>query len=95
MHTQDIARGLIVLTIYAVGFWRLYKANGRNKVVECGLISILLVFVVGFASKANAPDWMVVSLGILLLLMCFLTVGLFARECYISLRRLFSHRPGH
>jgi hypothetical protein len=47
---------------------------------------LILCFVLAFTVKANAPDWFLASLGLLLLLMCFVTVGLFARECYVSLR---------
>ena len=58
-----------------------------NRVIECGVISLVLVFAEGIAAKSNAPDWVLESLGVLLLLMCFLTVALFARECYQGIRR--------
>jgi hypothetical protein len=48
---------------------------------------LILVFAEGFAVRANAPDWLLESFGILMLLMCFLTVALFARECYQGIRQ--------
>jgi hypothetical protein len=76
-----------VLALYALGFWTIIKKNRGNKVIECGVAALILAFATGAASKANAPDWVLGSFGVLLLLMCFLTVGLFAHECYKALRR--------
>jgi hypothetical protein len=49
-------------------------------------MSLGIVFVLAFAAKASAPVWILLSVGILLFVMGFLTVGLFARECYVSIR---------
>jgi membrane-associated PAP2 superfamily phosphatase len=63
------------------------KANRGSKVIECGGIAILLLFAIGFLSKSNAPDWLMASLFILLLLVCFLTVGLYMLKGYRFLRQ--------
>lgn len=85
-HLQTLLRGLLVTAFYAFAFWRIVKTNRGNRVIECGVISLALAFASGFAARSGAPDWVLESLGALLLLMCFLTVGLFARECYVALR---------
>jgi hypothetical protein len=87
MKLQTVLRGVIVVAFYAFASWRLVTTNRGNRVIECGVISLVLVFAEGIAGKSNAPDWVLGSLGVLLLLMCFLTVGLFARECYQGVRR--------
>jgi hypothetical protein len=85
-HSQTLLRGLLVVAFYAFAFWRIVKTNRGNRVVECGVMSLVLAFASGFAARSHAPDWVLESLGALLLLMCFLTVGLFIRECYVALR---------
>ncbi len=85
-HLLTFLRGLLVIAIYAFSFWRIVKTNRGNSVIECGIISLVLTFAAGFAARSGASDWIVESLGVLLLLMCFLTVGLFAREFYVALR---------
>lgn len=87
MPFQSAVRGVIVVSFYAFALWRIVATNRGNRVIECGIISLVLVFAEGIAGKSNAPDWVLGSRGVLLLLMCFLTVGLFARECYQGIRR--------
>jgi hypothetical protein len=92
MHLQDVFRGVVVTGLYALALWRVVVTNRGNRVVECGVISLILVFGLGSASRAKAPDWFMESCGILMLIMCFLTVGFFARECYQALRRRLGNR---
>jgi hypothetical protein len=87
MPLQTVLRGLIVTALYAFAAWRVVVTNRGNRVIECGVISLMLVFAEGFAARSNAPDWFLESFGILMLLMCFLTVALFAHECYQGIRR--------
>jgi hypothetical protein len=88
-HWQTLLHGLIVLGFYAFALWRIVRTNQGNKVIDCASIAILLVFVFGILSKLNAPDWLLESLGVLLLLMCFLTVGLYILKGY----RFLKQRP--
>jgi hypothetical protein len=90
MSWQGLLQGFVVTAVYAFAGWRLVKANSGNKVIECGVISLILVFTGGAVAKSNAPDWVRESIGVLMLLMCLATVGLFARECYQALRRRLS-----
>jgi hypothetical protein len=86
-HLQTFLRGLLVTAFYAVALWRIVKTNRGNRVIECDVISLVSAFAFGFAATSGAPDWVLESLGTLLLLMCFLTVGLFAHECSVAFRR--------
>ena len=90
MSWQILIEGLVVTAFYAFADWRVVKANSGDKVIECGVISLILAFIAGSVAKSNAPDWVRGSVGSLMLLMCFVTVGLFARECYQAIRRRFS-----
>jgi hypothetical protein len=86
-YWQNLLRGLLVLVFYGFALWRIVRTNRGNKVIECASIAILLVFVSGILSKLNAPDWLLGSLGVLLLLMCFLTVGLYILKGYRFLKQ--------
>jgi uncharacterized membrane protein YfcA len=90
MSWQSLLQALVVTAFYAFAGWRVVKANSGNKVIECGVISLILVFVGGAIAKSNAPDWVRESVGALMLLMCFATVGLFARECHQAIRQRLS-----
>jgi hypothetical protein len=96
MKLQALLYGVIVTAFYALALWRVVTTNRGNRVIECGVISLILVFAEGIAGRSGAPDWFLESFGILLLLMCFLTVALFARECYQEIRRRLgkSGNPG-
>jgi hypothetical protein len=87
MPLQTVLRGIFVIALYAFALWRIAAMNRGNRVIECGVISLVLLFAIGFAAKSNAPDWMVESLGCLMLLTCLLTLALFVLECYQALRR--------
>jgi UDP-N-acetylmuramyl pentapeptide phosphotransferase/UDP-N-acetylglucosamine-1-phosphate transferase len=89
-YWQNLLRESFVLAFYVFAFWRMVKADRGSKVIECGGIAILLVLAIGFLSKSNAPNWLMASLFILLLLVGFLTVGLYIQKGYRALR----HRLG-
>jgi hypothetical protein len=74
LHWQSFLQGLVAVGFYAFAVWRLARANRGNKVLECARVSLLLVFVCGALSKLNVPNWLLESLGLLMLLMCFVTV---------------------
>jgi hypothetical protein len=66
---------LIVALVYVLSLWRIIKSNRGNKVVECGsialMVSLLMVVLIRFPSL---PAWVLASLGLLLLLLCLLTI---------------------
>jgi len=70
-----IIGAVVVVLAYASSFWRIAKQNPDNRVIECGSIT-LAVFVVTLAmfKLPNIPDWIVPSLGLLVLLLSLLTI---------------------
>ena len=61
--------------LYALYFWRLFKQNPGNKLVECGSMT-LIVFFVGLAIiiARNRPDWLFFTWIVLTILLCFTTL---------------------
>ncbi len=61
--------------VYCLSLWRTIKGNRGNRVIECGSIALILLFFMMLLVKLpNVPDWVLLSLGLLLLLLCLLTI---------------------
>jgi len=79
---------LIVAVVYFVSLWRIIKSNRGNKVIECGsialMISLLMVVLIRFPSL---PAWLMPTLGVLLLLLCLLTIFFLVAKGIQAIRR--------
>jgi hypothetical protein len=73
---QTTARGLGVLALYLFAFWKIFRTHQGNRVVRCGIIA-LVVFaaLVVLIRLHSVPDWILSSVGLLLLLLCLLTMS--------------------
>jgi len=72
---RPIVSFLIVAVVYWLSLWRIIKGNRGNRVIECGSITLMLFFLIMLLMKlSNVPDWVLPSLGLLLLLLCLLTM---------------------
>jgi hypothetical protein len=72
---RPIASFLVVAIIYWLSLWRIIKGNRGNRVIECGSITLMLFFLMMLLMKlTNLPDWVLPSLGVLLFLLCLLTM---------------------
>lgn len=66
---------LIVAVVYWLSLWRIIKGNRGNRVIECGSITLMLAFLMMLLMKIpNLPDWLLPSLGVLIFLLCLLTM---------------------
>jgi hypothetical protein len=89
---KNIVRGVVgslgLVLFYGFSFWRIFKGNPGNKVIECGSIT-LMVFVVMTAlfKVPNFPVWVLAWLGLLLFLLCLLTMFFLVQQGYRALRR--------
>ena len=87
----NIVRGVLgsigLVLFYGFAFWRIFKRNPGNKVIECGSIT-LMVFVVTLALfKAKFPVWVVAWLFLLVFLLCLLTMFFLLQQGYRAVRR--------
>jgi cation transport ATPase len=89
---KNIVRGVVgslgLVLFYGFSFWRIFKSNPGNKVIECGSIT-LIVFVVMLAlfKVPNFPVWVLAWLGLLVFLLCLLTIFFLVQQGYHALRR--------
>ena len=72
---RSVASFLIVAAVYWVSLWRIIRGNRGNRVIECGSITLMLFFLMMLLIKLpSLPDWVLPSLGVLLLVLCLLTM---------------------
>ncbi len=72
---RSVVSFLVVAVVYWLSLWRIIKGNRGNRVIECGTITLMLFFFMMLLMKlTNLPDWVLPSLGVLLLLLCLLTM---------------------
>jgi hypothetical protein len=85
---RGIAGTIGLVLLYGFSFWRIFKRNPGNKVIECGSIT-LMVFVVMIAlfKIPNFPVLVLAWLGLLVFLLCLLTMFFLAQQGYRALRR--------
>ena len=89
---RGVVGGLGLIVFYGFGFWRIFKGNPGNKVIECGSITLMVFVVMLVLFKVpNFPVWVLASLGLLLFLLCLLTMVFLAQQGYRAMRR---RKPG-
>ena len=72
---RPILSGLAVAAIYGFVFWRVLKSKRGNRVIECGISALVVLFSWGPISKIpNVPDWVPTAVGLLMFLLCLLTM---------------------
>jgi|SRR5690348_13461388 hypothetical protein len=88
-NLRGILSALGVAGLYCFTLWRIIKRNAGNKVIECGSIALMVFFVLGALIRAdvqNLPSWVIPSLGLLLFLLCLLTMVFLFSQGFNALR---------
>ena len=82
-----IAGAIAATLLYGLSFWRIVRKNRGNKVVECGIMAIMVTLATAFLLKyVDLPDWALVAFIVLLLLLCMATLFFVAQRAYCALR---------
>ena len=72
---HSVGVGVLVALSYWLFFWRVFKANPGNRLVECGCMTLIVFFaLVPITRSGAAPDWLFGTWVILVLLLCFATL---------------------
>lgn len=89
---SGIATAVGAIAFYAASFWRIFKRNPGNRVIECGLIAIMVVLSMAFISRlGEISDWLFFPWLILVLLLCFSTLFFFVQSCVRAFRTRKEH----
>jgi hypothetical protein len=84
---RPIVSFLLVAAVYGLSLWRIIKGNRGNRVIECGSIALMVLFLMMLLMKLpNVPDWVPPSLGLLLLLLCLLTIFFLLLQGFQAIR---------
>jgi len=89
---NNIIRGvfgaLSMVLFYGFSFWRIFRSNPKNKVIECGSLTIMVFVVMLALSRVpNFPIDFIAWLGPLVFLLCMLTMVFLVMQGYRALRR--------
>ena len=79
LHTasglRPLGSFLLVAVVYWLLFWRVIESNRGNRVIECGSITLMLAILMMLLMKlTNLPNWVLLSLGLLVFVLCLLTM---------------------
>jgi hypothetical protein len=89
MINTTVVRGIVgsigVVLFYGFSFWRIFKGNPGNRVIECGSITLMVFVVILAAFKAHLPVWVLGWLGLLVFLLCLLTMFFLVQQAYRAL----------
>jgi O-antigen/teichoic acid export membrane protein len=88
----SVARGVVgsfgLILLYGFSFWRIFKRNPGNRVIECGSITLMIFAVmIALFRIPNFPTWIVAWLGLLVFLLGLLTIFFLLQQGYRALRR--------
>ena len=87
-HLRTIGGGLLVFFLYGLFFWRQFKSNPGNRLVECGSITLIAFFaMIPINSAGDVPDWLFGSWLILIALLCFATLFFLLQRIFRALAR--------
>jgi hypothetical protein len=89
-NTVHVGRGIGLFFFYAFLFWRLFKDNRGNRVIQCGSMTLMLFLVmVALMQIPRVPVDYVAWLGLALFLSCVLTMFFLFQQGYRALRKRF------
>jgi hypothetical protein len=88
--TRTFGEALLVFAGYGLFFWRTFKSNPGNRLIECGCITLAVFFaMIPMSSARDVPDWLFGLWVSLTVLLCLATLFfLFQRIFRAGARRL-------
>jgi hypothetical protein len=73
---------------YIAFFWRTFKSNPGNRLVECGSMTVIAFLTMIFVSQfGEAPEWLIMSWVMLVVLLCLSTLIFFAQRIFQAVQR--------
>jgi uncharacterized membrane protein len=73
---------------YIAFFWRTFKSNPGNRLVECGSMTVIaFLAVIPLSQTGKVPDWLILSWVMLVVLLCLSTLFFLAQRIYQAIQR--------
>lgn len=88
-----MARLIAVAALYCVFFWRTIKDNRKNKFIVSGCVALTVFMILAVLINVDGvPDWVMESLGGLLLFLCLLAMFFVFQRGMKAIRRRKAER---
>jgi hypothetical protein len=94
LNTVTVAKSTGLFLFYAFMFWRLFRDNRENRVIQCGSVTLMLFLVmVALTRIPNIPIDYIAWLGPALFILCILTIFFLFQQGYRALRKRWGSVP--
>ena len=85
---QSIIGGIAIVAFNGVAFWRIARQNAGNRVIECGSLTLVVMFALAAVMRVpGLPDWIAPSLGLLVLVLALLTMVFLVMQGITAIRK--------
>ena len=86
--SSQLLGAVLTITYWGLFFWRTFRRNRGNLVIECGVITIAIFLTMAILSRLiSFPNWVFGSLLALVVVLCLATLFFFLLEILRSLRK--------
>ena len=83
---RSFFEGVFLMLSYAAFFWRIFKQNPGNRLIECGCMTVIVfIALIPMTSTTNLPDWLLFAWLLLTTLLCFATLFFFGQRIFRAL----------
>jgi hypothetical protein len=87
-HLGSVGGGMLVAISYWLFFWRVFKENPGNRLVECGCLTLIVFMaLIPITRAGGSPGWLFGAWLILILLLCFATLFFLFQRMFRALAR--------
>ena len=84
----DVAGISVVTAIYSLSFWRLFKSNTGNRLIECGSLTLIVfVTMIPISKLGEIPDRLFAPWLFLIVLLCFATLFFLFQRIFRAVRK--------
>lgn len=90
-HLGTLGRSLPVFVLYGLFFWRTFKRNPGNRLIECGSITVIVFLaLIPMTAGGSVPGWLFGAWLILTVFLCLATLFFLLQR----MRRALARRSG-
>jgi hypothetical protein len=85
---RTVGGALLIFVFYGLFFWRIFKSNPGNRLIEGGSITLIVFLaMIPINSAGNVPDWLFGAWLFLIVLLCFATLFFLFQRMFRALVR--------
>ena len=90
---QNILRASLVFAAYVISIWVIIRTNRGDRFIEFGSLTLLGFLLLLWLKKIpGTPDWVFVSLAVLMYSLCLLALIFMFQQIYLAIRKKLKQR---